>query len=151
MRFKHRWITAAMAFAGALALSSTHAVAGAADDANPVFGSGMVAVVGADALSHITGNVGVNIAAGAGNRQSNTLMIMHTSEASAGGNGNPTAPEAMTVNEVQSVGGRGAGMVPVRVTIASLGAGALANAVGNIGVNIAAGNGNVQQNVIVSR
>lgn len=151
MRFKHRWITAAIAFAGALGLSSTHAVAGAADDAGPVFGSGMIAVVGADALSHITGNVGVNIAAGAGNRQSNTLMIVRTAEASAGGNGNPATPETISVNEVQSVGGHGAATAPLRVAIASLGAGALANGVGNIGVNIAAGNGNVQHNVIVSR
>jgi hypothetical protein len=155
MRFKHdavRSIAVAAAIAALTGAYATAAVAASADDAGNVFNSGLVAVVGADALSHVTGNVGINIAAGTGNQQSNTLTIVRSSsETTASGNGNPSPATAVTVNETQTVGGHGAGMTPVRVEIASLGAGALSHAVGNIGVNIAAGSGNLQQNVIVSR
>jgi hypothetical protein len=120
--------------------------------ANDVFSSGLVASVGADALAHVTGNYGVNIAAGTGNQQSNTLTIVRNEGSTAsGGSGNDASPASVTVNETQTVGGGHlAGTTPARVMIASLGAGAFANSVGNIGVNIAAGNGNIQQNVIIS-
>ncbi|RKP58579.1 hypothetical protein D7S86_01125 [Pararobbsia silviterrae] len=142
----------AVAIAGALTMAPMAANADTADgDASgDVFASRLVAAVGADALAHVTGNVGVNIAAGTGNRQDNTLTIVKTGESVASGNGNPTAPSAVTVNETTAARGS-AGAMPVRVAIAALGAGALSDSVGNIGINIAAGNANVQRNVIVSR
>ncbi|CAM2139273.1 Adhesin [Pararobbsia alpina] len=155
MRFKHDGVRTVAVVAAIAALAGCYAsaaVAGPTDDTGNVFGSGLIASVGTDALSHVTGNVGINIAAGTRNQQSNSLTIVQSSsEATAGGTGNPSPATSVTVNETQTVGGHDAGMTPVRVEIASLGAGALSHAVGNIGVNIAAGSGNLQQNVIVSR
>ena len=166
MRFNQRLARVTGAFAVAVSLAAVMcakpAMADTADGADSatsvtpvragdVFSSGLVATVGADALAHVTGNYGVNIAAGTGNQQSNTLMILRNEGSTAsGGSGNDAAPASVTVNETQTVGSHLGGTTPVRVMVASLGAGALANSVGNIGVNIAAGNGNLQQNVIIS-
>jgi hypothetical protein len=152
-RFKRRerQVVVASVAAGLVIVCSSAAIAGPADDTQNIFGSGLVATVGADALSHVTGNVGINIASGTGNQQSNTLSIVRSSSESAAGGGSASATTSVTVNEAQTAGGRGAAMPPVRVEIASLGAGALSHAIGNIGINIAAGSGNLQQNVIVSR
>ena len=158
MRFKQdgiRLAVATMAAMGLVTAFSTAAMADPANETNTVFTSGLIASVGADALSHVTGNVGINIAAGTGNQQSNSLMIVRSSETSASGSGNPTAATSVAVGETTTGGTHGAGpnsgATPMRVTVASLGAGALANSVGNIGVNIAAGTGNIQRNVIISR
>lgn len=157
MRFKQkgcRTIVVTMAAVGLVSSFSRMAVAGPVDETNNVFGSGLIASVGADALSHVTGNVGINIAAGSGNQQSNQLVIVRSAQTAAGGSGSgsgsATPATAVTVGETTG-GAHAAGVTPMRVMVASLGAGALANSVGNIGVNIAAGSGNIQRNVIVSR
>jgi hypothetical protein len=138
------------------------AFAAAPDDAGRVFTPTLIASVGPDVLAHATGNYGVNLVSGFGNRQGNVIVASAgaTASAAAGGttggtpadNGNPASTH-MSITTVQSSGaGRaGAGTPALRVAVASLGAGALAGSVGNIGVNIAAGYGNLQQNTLISR
>ncbi|CAG9225935.1 conserved exported hypothetical protein [Paraburkholderia tropica] len=90
------------------------------------------ATVGADVLRGATGNAGVNLAAGAFNAQANQIALVNTPRA-----------EIVTQQTVQGVAHMtGSGT-------AELGAGALANASGNIGINIAAGAGNAQSNGLV--
>jgi hypothetical protein len=133
-------------------------------DVGPVFGSSQiystqasngsakigdfdfVASVGANALAGATGNVGVNVASGAGNAQNNSLSASATTDSSAtgrrgamGDGGEVLASDQNCQTAAASVNGEFTGS-------ATLGAGALANATGNIGVNIASGVGNLQHN-----
>jgi hypothetical protein len=89
------------------------------------------ASVGADVLRGATGNVGVNIATGALNAQSNQIALI--SSPSADDN---TLQDA---HATASVAGK---------NTAALGAGALSHASGNVGVNIVSGAGNVQSNAL---
>ncbi|ANI21693.2 hypothetical protein AB870_20310 [Pandoraea faecigallinarum] len=98
------------------------------------------ASVGDHALAGATGNVGVNVASGVGNVQGNSLAAAVSQGASGwykGGAANSTAQTD------QMAGMKASGDF---VANASLGNGALQWASGNVGVNVAAGIGNVQAN-----
>lgn len=118
------------------------------DDSNVVFGSAKLSnlqdiggraqlmapstIVGADALRGASGNLGVNLAAGALDAQANEIALITTPRA-----------EISTQQNVQAVAQMSGSAT------AQLGAGALAGASGNVGVNIAAGVGNAQFNGLV--
>jgi hypothetical protein len=91
------------------------------------------ASVGTDVLRGASGNIGVNLAAGALNAQANQIALVSTPQAEIVTQQNVHAAAHMTGDS----------------TVASLGAGALASASGNIGINIAAGAGNAQLNAMV--
>jgi hypothetical protein len=91
-----------------------------------------LASVGADVLRGATGNVGVNIAAGALNAQSNQIALVSSPAADVN-----TLQDARTTASVTGS------------TTATLGAGALSHVSGNIGVNIVSGAGNIQANALV--
>jgi hypothetical protein len=91
------------------------------------------ASVGTDVLRGATGNIGVNLAAGALNAQANQIAVVTTSQA-----------EIVAQQDVHALARMAGGSAA-----AALGAGALAGASGNIGVNIAAGVGNAQFNGMV--
>ncbi|MFM0736709.1 hypothetical protein PQQ51_05610 [Paraburkholderia xenovorans] len=98
------------------------------------------ASIGDGSLSGVTGNVGVNVASGIGNVQNNSLAGAVTT--TTPGNALTTAMVATDDNSQSAsmaVKGQFQGT-------AMLGANALANASGNIGVNIAGGAGNLQHN-----
>ena len=88
--------------------------------------------VGTDVLSGASGNVGVNIAAGALNAQANQIALISAPAADV--NTLQDAHAAATVNGSST---------------ATLGAGALAHVSGNVGVNVVSGVGNVQSNALV--
>ena len=100
-----------------------------------------VSSVGAGALADATGNIGVNVASGLGNVQNNSLAASATttsaSNRSSGGEAIASDQNCQTADAI--VNGQFTGS-------ATLGAGALAGATGNIGVNIASGVGNLQHN-----
>jgi hypothetical protein len=132
-------------------------------DVGPVFGSAQiystqsssgsakvgdfdfVASVGNNALSNATGNIGVNVASGAGNVQNNSLAASATSTGTlTNGRGASSGGEAIASDQncqtaATEVSGQFTGS-------AMLGSGALSGATGNIGVNIASGVGNLQHN-----
>ncbi|WP_144156859.1 hypothetical protein [Paraburkholderia sp. BCC1885] len=133
-------------------------------DVGPVFGSSQiystqssngtakigdfnfVSSVGAGALAGATGNVGVNVASGAGNVQNNSLSASATTDSKPTGlhgaavdGGEVLASDQNCQTAAASVNGEFTGS-------SLLGAGALAGASGNIGVNIASGVGNLQHN-----
>ncbi|MDE1144858.1 MAG: hypothetical protein V4793_24140 [Paraburkholderia tropica] len=107
-------------------LTAVQSTAGNADLAAPS------ASVGADVLRGATGNAGVNLVAGAFNVQANQIALVGTSRAEI--------VSQQTVQGTAHMTGSGT---------AALGAGALANVSGNIGINIAAGAGNAQYNGMV--
>jgi hypothetical protein len=97
------------------------------------------ASVGDGSLQYASGNVGVNVASGISNVQNNS-MAASTSTVSRN---HANAAMVATDDSSQTAG------VDFRGSFegtASLGAGALSHATGNIGVNIAGGAGNVQHN-----
>ena len=98
------------------------------------------ASVGDGSLASVSGNVGVNVASGIGNAQNNSLAGSVTT--TNAGSARTTAMVA-TDNNVQNAGMAATGQFQ---GTASLGAGTLAHATGNIGVNIAGGIGNLQHN-----
>jgi hypothetical protein len=98
------------------------------------------ASIGDGSLSGVTGNVGVNVASGIGNVQNNSLAGAVTT--TTPGNALTTAMVATDDNS-QSAGMSVHGQFQ---GTAMLGSNALANASGNIGVNIAGGAGNLQHN-----
>ena len=98
----------------------------------------LAATVGDNALSGAKGNVGVNVASGLGNAQNNSLALVSSTPSSASG-GALVATDDSSQSAGASIGGSFNGT-------ASLGNGALSGATGNIGVNIAAGGGNLQHN-----
>ena len=135
--------------AGAQAASVGSSTALSGDDSASVFGSATLtslqniggsarldapsAIVGADALRGASGNIGVNLAAGALNAQANQLALVTTPQA-----------EVVTQQDVHAVARMTGGSA-----VAEVGAGALAGMSGNIGINIAAGVGNAQVNALV--
>lgn len=98
------------------------------------------ASIGDGSLSGVTGNVGVNVASGIGNVQNNSLAGAVTT--TSPGNALTTAMVATDDNS-QTAGMTVRGQFQ---GTAMLGANTLANATGNIGVNIAGGAGNLQHN-----
>ncbi|MFL9862941.1 hypothetical protein PQR67_02005 [Paraburkholderia fungorum] len=132
-------------FAGTLAGSST---APSGDDSEAVFGSARLsslqdvggsatagasaATVGANALRSASGNIGVNLSAGALNAQANQIALIDTPQAAITSQQNLHTVAQLTGN-----------------TTAKLGAGSLAAVSGNVGVNIASGVGNAQFNGLV--
>lgn len=105
------------------------------------------ASMGDNMLAGAKGNVGVNIAAGAGNLQSNALAASVNTGGGRGG-GQPVGVLAKaTASNDQTTYGNDLSMCGCRPSnAATLNGSALVNAVGNIGVNIAAGAGNAQSN-----
>ncbi|VVD90911.1 hypothetical protein [Pandoraea terrigena] len=96
----------------------------------------MGATLGSGALANANGNIGVNVAAGADNAQANNVAI-------ASLNAQPVYASAQVFANQSS---RGSASISQFYVNASVGDGALAGATGNVGVNVAAGVGNVQQN-----
>jgi hypothetical protein len=110
-----------------------------------------VASVGSDVLKGATGNIGVNVASGVGNVQNNSLAASATTDSSSssmGGwdhsKGGKDGGEVIASD--QNCQTADAGVNGTFTGSAMLGAGALSNASGNIGVNIASGVGNLQHN-----
>lgn len=139
------WVAASTsalsAFAGTSATLSD-------DDSAAVFGSARLsnlqdvsgnakagtsaAILGANALRGASGNIGVNLSAGALNAQANQIALVTTSQAAI-----VSQQNLHTI--AQLTGG----------ATAQLGAGSLAAVSGNVGVNIASGVGNAQFNGLV--
>ncbi len=94
-----------------------------------------------DAFQHATGNIGMNLASGSLNQQSNSAVVMSLSPAADGDLGSVSSTigqiSAVTVNILS--GGNNA---DVRDN-------AFQHASGNIGANVASGIGNQQANVLV--
>jgi hypothetical protein len=99
------------------------------------------AVLSGGALAGASGNLGVNVAAGAGNAQGNATAI-------SAGDGGVVAKATSTSKQTTSSGVTGISPLTCdgSPNTAVLGGGALAGATGNIGVNVAAGAGNAQYN-----
>ncbi|MGF6900587.1 hypothetical protein [Paraburkholderia sp. GAS348] len=140
-------------------------------DVGPVFGSAQifstqssggsakvgdfnfVASVGAGALAHATGNIGVNVASGVGNVQNNSLAASATTDSASSSSGmgwehdrGSSTQGGEVIASDQNVQTADAGVSGQFTGSSMLGMGALANANGNIGVNIASGAGNLQHN-----
>lgn len=96
----------------------------------------MGATLGSGALANANGNIGVNVAAGADNAQANNVAI-------ASLNAQPVYASAQVFANQSS---KGSASISQFYVNASVGDGALAGATGNVGVNVASGVGNVQQN-----
>jgi hypothetical protein len=98
------------------------------------------ASIGDNSLQGVSGNVGVNVASGIGNGQNNSLAgAVTTTSPGAAKTTAMVATDENSQSATMSVKGQFQGT-------AMLGAGALANSTGNIGVNIAGGAGNLQHN-----
>ncbi|MGH8781539.1 hypothetical protein [Paraburkholderia sp.] len=97
------------------------------------------ASLGDNSLQSASGNVGVNIASGIGNVQNNSLAASTSTVSSHHADGAMVATDDSSQQANLSFMGTFEGT-------ATLGAGALSGAKGNIGVNIAGGAGNVQHN-----
>ena len=97
------------------------------------------ASVGDGALAGASGNIGVNVAAGVGNAQSNALAASSTTDGTVAYATSDSNQDADGNNILQD-------FFPTLNLTASLDGGALNGASGNIGVNIAAGVGNLQHN-----
>ncbi|MFM0151302.1 hypothetical protein [Paraburkholderia sediminicola] len=139
------WVAASTGVSSALAGTST---ALSDDDSAAVFGTARLsnlqgvggsakagasaAIVGANALSGASGNIGVNLSAGALNAQANQIALVTTSQAAI--------VSQQNVHTAAQVTGSAS---------AKLGAGSLTAASGNVGVNIASGVGNAQLNGLI--
>ncbi|MGF6723714.1 hypothetical protein P3T43_003069 [Paraburkholderia sp. GAS41] len=133
-------------------------------DVGPVFGSSQIystqasggsakigdfnfiSSVGTGALAGATGNVGVNVASGAGNVQNNSLSASATTDSGSTGRRGSSAAGGEVIASDQNCQTAAASVNGEFTGSAMLGGGALANATGNIGVNIASGVGNLQHN-----
>jgi len=96
------------------------------------------------ALAGASGNIGVNIAAGAGNAQSNQLSMIETGS-------NKVARAAAAINQTSTGNNSDSSSTMESLNSANsavIASGALAMAGGNIGANIAAGVGNGQANAL---
>lgn len=116
----------AAVFGSSARLSSLQDVGGSAK------AGASAATVGADALRGASGNIGVNLAAGALNAQANQIALVTTSQTAISSQQNLHTVAQLTGS-----------------TNAKLGAGSLAAVSGNVGVNIASGVGNAQYNGLV--
>jgi hypothetical protein len=139
------WVAASTGVSSAFAGTST---APSDDDSAEVFGSATLsnrqdiggsakagasaATVGANALRGASGNIGVNLAAGALNAQANQIALVTTPQAAITSQQNLHTVAQLTDSAT-----------------AKLGAGSLAAVSGNVGMNIASGVGNAQFNGLV--
>ncbi|QCP48471.1 hypothetical protein FAZ95_04270 [Trinickia violacea] len=117
---------------GSVKLTSTQTVGGSASigpSSSSAKGASFDASIGADAMKNVSGNVGVNVAAGALNVQANQIALIDTPAADISSN--------QTVAAAVHLSGSGN---------AALGSGALTGVSGNVGVNLTAGVGNAQYN-----
>ncbi|WP_163577960.1 hypothetical protein [Halomonas faecis] len=104
-----------------------------------------------NSLQGASGNIGVNVAAGAGNSQSNglALAVGSNSSADATSGGVQVSYDNLADNDLYE-----ASVGPFTIFVqnnkneANLTGGALAGATGNIGANVASGNGNMQSNTL---
>ena len=96
----------------------------------------MSAGIGKDALSGTSGNIGVNIATGVDNAQSNDAALSNMDVGPVFGSSQIYSTQASS----------GKATIGDFNFIAAVGTGALAGATGNVGVNVASGAGNVQNN-----
>ena len=94
------------------------------------------ATIGSGALSGAQGNVGVNIATGIDNAQSNNASLASIDAGKTFGNAQVFSSQTST----------GKGTIDNFNLVAGVGDNALQNATGNVGVNVASGLGNVQNN-----
>lgn len=92
--------------------------------------------IGDNAFLGASGNIGVNVAAGTGNGQKNTMAASVTSL------GNVSA----SILSAQGSGGNMIRNEGCNENVASIGGSAFSGASGNIGVNITSGTGNLQSN-----
>jgi hypothetical protein len=115
-----------VALFGASQITTTQQTAGLA-----TVSANTTAWAGTDALRTASGNVGVNVAAGALNAQANQIALV-------------SAPSA-DINTFQNAD---ATATITNSGAAVLGAGALSKASGNIGLNIVSGIGNAQSNAL---
>jgi hypothetical protein len=99
------------------------------------------ASLGDGSLSNVSGNLGVNIAAGVANVQNNSLAASTTNLK----DGAAPLAVAMVATDDNSQSASLSFQGSISGT-AMIGAGALQNSTGNIGVNIAGGAGNLQHN-----
>lgn len=99
-----------------------------------------------DALDGASGNIGANVAAGVGNAQSNDAALSSLTDIS---NAPDTYASAMVFSDQTSYD-NSAAATWFNDYDASVGDGALANATGNIGVNVASGVGNAQSNALAA-
>lgn len=101
------------------------------------------ATVGGNTLRNGSGNIGVNVGAGDNNVQGNSAALAATDAAFVFGSGDAEIflEQAAAGNMTTNLG---------VTNDASLGSNALRNAKGNIGVNVAAGNSNVQKNAFAA-
>jgi hypothetical protein len=107
---------------------------------NASYGDGdNIAHMGDNALNAAEGNIGVNVAAGVGNAQSNDAALSAI-------DGEDVFASAMVFNSQVTEGNFAFSSVSGTDYRATLDGDALADAKGNIGVNIAAGVGNAQSN-----
>ena len=111
---------------GSTRLSSLQDVGGSAN------AGALAANVGANVLRGASGNIGVNLAAGALNAQASQIALTTTPQAAIASQQNLHTVAQLTSN-----------------TTAKLGAGSLAAVSGNVGMNIASGVGNAQFNGLV--
>ncbi len=97
------------------------------------------ATVNGNALNNASGNIGLNVTAGDNNQQANAAAFSAADASFVFGSSDAEvfATQAVVSNNVTNLG---------QTNAATLGGDALANASGNIGVNISAGNNNQQKN-----
>lgn len=106
--------------------------------ASEFFGQGLTTILDGDALSNVSGNVGVNVASGVGHGQANGM---------AASNNNAVAVAIATTDVEQMNLGNTLDSLGIDVDVAvAIGGGVLANASGNIGLNATTGVGNLQHN-----
>ena len=111
-----------------------------ATDANASLGDGdHSAHLGDNALSNAQGNIGANVAAGVGNAQSNDTALSAV-------DGEKVFASAMVFGRQSALANFATTNTDQTFYRATLDGNALSNAKGNIGVNVAAGVGNVQGN-----
>ena len=99
------------------------------------------ASVDGNALGGAAGNIGVNVAAGDNNQQANDGALAASDAANVFGQAAAFAAQSTSNNIVTNSGSP---------NNASVGGSALAGATGNVGVNVAAGNMNAQQNSLAA-
>lgn len=99
------------------------------------------ASVGGNALRGASGNIGVNVAAGDNNQQANDAALAASDADKVFSMASATSLQGGAFNSTTNVGVDNS---------ASLGGNALRGASGNIGVNIASGNSNLQQNSLAA-
>ncbi|WP_083023734.1 hypothetical protein [Vreelandella lionensis] len=103
-----------------------------------------------NSMNNVSGNIGVNVASGAGNVQNNamTLAVGQGSSAEATTGGVQVSYNNVSDNDLYA-----ANVGPFTVSVANntnnaVLNNALASAAGNVGVNISSGNGNMQSNTL---